>query len=136
LAPDLPLLRADELKTRQVLLNLLTNAVKFTGPGGTITVACSVDRKGLSVTVADTGIGIAPEDLARVLEPFEQADTSFTRRHQGTGLGLPLVKAIMESHGGALTVRSAPDAGTEMTIIFPPDRVVAAREIEALRSAA
>ena len=93
-----------------------------------------IGRGGVFVTVADTGIGIAPEDLRRVLEPFEQADGSFSRRHQGTGLGLPLVKAVMESHGGSLRLESVKGVGTKLTIAFPPERLVA-REPE-LRDAA
>jgi signal transduction histidine kinase len=133
---NLPLLRADELKTKQVLLNLISNAVKFTGPGGVIELSCRVDQRGLSVTIADNGTGIAPEHLDRVLEPFEQADSSLSRQHQGTGLGLPLVKAIMESHGGTLTLQSARGIGTQVTITFPPERLVSVASFEAMRPAA
>jgi signal transduction histidine kinase len=138
LPPELPLLRADELKTKQVLLNLITNAVKFTAPGGSIDVSCSVSARGLAVTVADTGIGIEPEDLDRVLEPFEQVASSMSRQHQGTGLGLPLVKAIMELHGGRLELMSELGVGTQVTVVFPPERVLAECPIEdiAARSAA
>ncbi len=84
LPQDLPLLRGDERKTKQVLLNLVTNAVKFTAPGGTIRIIGRFDdAKGISLTVSDTGIGIAPDDLPRVLEPFEQVDSSFTRSAPG-----------------------------------------------------
>ncbi len=125
LAADLPLLRADERKTKQVLLNLVINAVKFTPSGGHIEIAGRFDPKtGVIVTVSDTGIGIAPGDMARVLEPFEQVVSSFTRSRQGTGLGLPLAKAIMERHGGSLEVNSELDAGTQVRVIFPPHRAV------------
>ena len=125
LPADLPLLCADERKTKQVLINLVINAVKFTPSGGHIEIAGRFDPKtGVIVTVSDTGIGIAPGDLARVLEPFEQVDSSFTRSCQGTGLGLPLVKAIMERHGGSLEVNSKLDAGTQVSVIFPPRRAV------------
>ncbi len=125
LAADLPLLRADERKTKQVLLNLVINAVKFTPSGGHIEIAGRFDPEtGVILTVKDTGIGIAPGDLARVLEPFEQVDSSFTRSRQGTGLGLPLVKAIMERHGGSLAISSEIDAGTRVSVIFPPWRAV------------
>ena len=121
---DLPLLFADERKTMQVLLNLVTNAIKFSSDGGVIAITCRADpMRGLTVAVADTGIGIAPEDLGRVLEAFEQVDNSLSRRHQGTGLGLPLVKAMMELHGGALELKSTPGVGTEATIVFPPSRI-------------
>jgi len=125
LPEDLPALRADERKTRQVLFNLIGNALKFTPPGGTIEISSRFDRgKGLLITVADTGVGIAPADLDRVLQPFEQVDNSLSRRHQGTGLGLPLVKAIIERHGGSLELESEPGLGTRATVVFPCDRVV------------
>jgi signal transduction histidine kinase len=125
LTPDLPLLRADERKTKQVLLNLITNAVKFTPSGGRISVSGRFEReRGLIVTVADTGIGIPSDDLERVLKPFEQVDSSLSRQHQGTGLGLPLVKAIMEIHGGRLELKSELGVGTEVAVTFPPERIV------------
>jgi PAS domain S-box-containing protein len=125
LPADLPLLRADEGKTRQVFFNLVSNAVKFTPVGGRIDISGRFDKEhGLSVTVADTGIGIAPEDLNRVLEPFVQVDSSLSRRHQGTGLGLPAVKGIMELHRGTIELQSAMGVGTKATITFPPDRAV------------
>ncbi|HXP05944.1 MAG TPA: HAMP domain-containing sensor histidine kinase [Stellaceae bacterium] len=121
---DLPLLRADERKTMQMLLNLVTNAIKFSQGGSEIAIICRADpMRGLAITVADSGIGIAPEDLSRVLEAFEQVDNSLSRRHQGTGLGLPLVKAMIELHGGVLELKSTPGIGTEATIVFPPSRV-------------
>ena len=124
LPPDLPRLRGDELKTKQVLLNLLTNSAKFTPSGGTIELSCVVDQRGLALTIADTGIGIASADLERVLEAFEQVDTSFARQHDGTGLGLPLAKAFMELHGGTLEINSTLGVGTQVTITFPPERLV------------
>jgi signal transduction histidine kinase len=127
---DLPLLRADERKTKQVLINLIGNAVKFTPRGGVIEVAGRLDRQaGLAITVADTGIGIAPEDLQRVLEPFGQVDSSLSRLHQGTGLGLPLVKAIMGLHGGTLDLKSEVGVGTTVTVVFPRERMVAVCEL-------
>jgi signal transduction histidine kinase len=134
---DLPPLRGDERKTKQVLLNLVTNAVKFTPAGGSITVSARFDPEdGLGVTVADTGIGIAEADIERVLKPFEQVDSSLSRQHQGTGLGLPLVKAIMELHGGRLELKSELGVGTEVTVTFPPERVLAECPIQDSRDAA
>ncbi|HEV2336705.1 MAG TPA: ATP-binding protein [Stellaceae bacterium] len=128
LPADLPLLRADERRTKQVLLNLVINAVKFTPSGGHIEIAGRFDPEtGVILTVSDTGIGIAPGDLARVLEPFAQVDSSSTRSRQGTGLGLPLVKAIMERHGGSLAISSEIDAGSQISVIFPPWRAVVQR---------
>jgi len=122
---DLPLLRADERKTKQVLLNLVTNAAKFTPPGGHIEIVGEYDDEtGLALTVVDTGIGIAPDDIGRVLEPFVQVDSSLSRQHQGTGLGLPLVKAIIELHGGSLSLSSTVGVGTRVTITFPRERAV------------
>ena len=125
LPPELPRLRADEGKTRQVFFNLVSNAVKFTPAGGRIDISGHFDRdRGLSVTVADTGIGIAPEDLDRVLEPFVQVDSSLSRRHQGTGLGLPAVRGIMQLHGGTIALQSTLGHGTTATITFPPERAI------------
>ena len=122
---DLPRLRADEGKTRQVFFNLVSNAVKFTPAGGRIDISGRFDKQcGLSVTVADTGIGIAAADLTRVLEPFVQVDSSLSRRHQGTGLGLPAVKGIMELHGGTIELQSTLGRGTKAIITFPPERAV------------
>jgi PAS domain S-box-containing protein len=136
LPADLPPLRADERKVRQVFFNLIGNSVKFTPTGGTIRIFGDFDpAAGLRITVADTGIGIAPDDLPRVLEPFMQVDSSFARQHHGTGLGLPSVKAIMELHGGAIELRSTLGEGTEATVGFPLDRVVTAAA-SAERSAA
>jgi signal transduction histidine kinase len=131
LPDDLPPLSGDERKTKQVLLNLITNSVKFTPPGGSIAISAhwQIDR-GLSITVADTGIGIPEGDLERVLKPFEQVDSSLSRQHQGTGLGLPLVKAIMELHSGRLELKSELGVGTQVTVIFPPERVLAQCPIE------
>jgi signal transduction histidine kinase len=121
---DLPLLYADERKTMQMVLNLVANAIKFSSDGGEIAITCRADaERGLSVTVADCGIGIAPEDLGRVVEAFEQVDNSLSRRHPGTGLGLPLVKAMIELHGGVLELTSTLGVGTQATMVFPPERV-------------
>jgi PAS domain S-box-containing protein len=126
LPPDLPLLRADERKARQVFFNLVGNSVKFTPAGGRIEIFGRFDQKsGIAVTVKDTGIGIAPENLHRVLEPFVQVGNSLDRQHTGTGLGLPAAKRIMELHQGTLTLQSTLGIGTEATVTFPPGRAVA-----------
>jgi signal transduction histidine kinase len=128
-AADVPLLRGDERKTMQMVLNLVTNAIKFSPEGGRIGIACRADpREGLSVAVTDTGIGIATDDIGRVLEAFEQVDSSLSRKQQGTGLGLPLVRAMMELHGGTFQLTSELGAGTEAKIVFPPERLVYAAE--------
>jgi PAS domain S-box-containing protein len=137
LPSDLPALRADERKVRQVFFNLIGNSVKFTPAGGQIRISGAFDRtEGVRIAVADTGIGIAPDDLERVFEPFMQVDSSFARQHHGTGLGLPAVKAIMELHGGTIALRSTLGEGTEATVNFPLDRVVAAPAAVRARTAA
>jgi signal transduction histidine kinase len=113
-----------ERKTQQVLFNLLSNAIKFTPPGGHISVFARFDpQSGLSLGVRDTGIGIAAENLDRVFEPFVQVDSQLNRQHQGTGLGLAIVKAVMALHQGAVELKSIKGNGTEVTVIFPPDRL-------------
>jgi signal transduction histidine kinase len=132
-----PLLRADERKIKQVLLNLVTNAIKFTPPGGQIAIIGRFDPpSGLTLTVRDTGIGIASDDLARVLKPFEQVDSTFSRANQGTGLGLPLVKAVMELHGGTLELQSEVGVGTQVSVNFPPARAIRDFATESSRNAA
>jgi signal transduction histidine kinase len=125
LPADLPLLRGDERKTMQMLLNLVTNAIKFSESGGRIEIACRADpATGLTLSVTDSGIGIAPKDLGRVLEAFEQVDSAVNKQHQGTGLGLPLVKAMMELHGGKLELQSTVGVGTTAILSFPAERLV------------
>jgi len=130
LPPDLPLLRGDERKTVQMLVNLVTNAIKFSHEGGRVEISArAVPGQGLEVTVADDGIGIDPTDIPRVLEAFEQVESSLSREHEGTGLGLPLVKAMIDSHGGELRLESALGVGTRATLVFPPQRIVQLAEI-------
>jgi signal transduction histidine kinase len=124
-ARALPLLRADESKVKQMLLNLLSNAVKFTPQRGSIQVrARRHGDGGVEISVTDSGIGIANEDLATVFEPFRQVDSSLSRRFEGTGLGLPLVKKMIELHDGMMTIDSKLGAGTTVTLIFPAERVI------------
>ncbi|WP_296718051.1 ATP-binding protein [Tistrella sp.] len=125
LPPGLPPVLVDERRMKQVLLNLLSNAVKFTEPGGRVTLAAVPGRDGgMDITVTDTGIGIAPEDLPKVLTPFGQIESALSRRFEGTGLGLPLSKAIVELHGGRLLLDSRPGQGTTVTVHLPAARVV------------
>ena len=119
----LPDLRCDRVRLREMLLNLLSNAVKFTPPGGRVEIAAELSD-GLSLVVADTGIGIKPEDIPRVLTPFGQVASVYSRRHQGTGLGLTLTKAMVEQHGGTLSLTSVPEAGTTVRLNFPAGRIV------------
>lgn len=114
---------ADELKLRQIIINLMSNAVKFTPPGGSVTVSATLLADGeIGLAVADTGVGIAPADIPTALEPFRQIDNSMARSHQGTGLGLPLTRKLVELHGGRLTIESALGVGTTVTAVFPRER--------------
>jgi signal transduction histidine kinase len=125
LPEDLPTLRADPRKLKQVVLNLLTNAVKFTPAGGTVTVTAGRDATGgVTFMVADTGIGIDPEDFDKVLAPFGQVDSGLGRKYEGTGLGLPLSRGFTELHGGRLILDSAPGEGTTVTVTLPKERVL------------
>ncbi len=119
-APDLPYVQADEEKMNWVLLQLLDNAVKFTKPAGNIHLTVQKDEANnnlVTVVIADTGIGILPERIKEIFEPFHQLDSSATRRYGGTGLGLALVRQIIEAHGSLIEVQSKIDQGT--TISFP-----------------
>ena len=122
----LPPIRADERKIMQILLNLLSNAVKFTPRGGRVRISAAVDAAGgVTFAVADTGIGIAPHQIEHVLKPFAQVENIMTRTHAGTGLGLPLCKALVEMHGGTLTLASEIGSGTTVTVVLPKERVLA-----------
>ncbi|NIA68808.1 PAS domain S-box protein [Pelagibius litoralis] len=124
-AADLPQLFADERKLKQALLNLLTNAVKFTERDGSITlkVWCRRDT-GYVLQVIDSGIGMAAEDIPKALRQFGQVDSNLNRRYEGTGLGLPLTKALIEMHQGVLNVQSEEGAGTIVTLRLPAHRIV------------
>jgi two-component system cell cycle sensor histidine kinase PleC len=124
-AADVPGLFADRLRVKQILLNLLSNAVKFTPPGGAIRVHVEHGPDGqMLLSVSDTGIGIAPDMVQVALEPFRQIASPFARNAEGTGLGLSLVKALMESHGGELRIDSALNLGTTARLIFPASRLI------------
>ncbi len=123
----LPRLRADRRMFKQILLNLLSNAVKFTPARGHIEVIASAnERVGLTISVRDSGIGIAAEDVSKALEPFGQVESHLSRRHQGTGLGLPLAAAMVEQHGGELTLHTELGRGTTVVGTFPRERAIAA----------
>jgi PAS domain S-box-containing protein len=124
LPEELPPLFVDERKLKQILINLLTNAIKFTPQGGRITVGARFAEDGdLLVEVADTGIGIAPEQIATALAPFGQVDSRLSRRYNGTGLGLPLTRALVELHGGSLALSSELEKGTTVTVRLPASRL-------------
>jgi signal transduction histidine kinase len=136
IASDLPRLLGDERRIKQVVINLLTNAIKFTPRGGQVIVAVRHDPDGVRICVDDTGIGIAPDDLSRVFENFSQIDSTIARKHEGAGLGLPLAKQLTELHGGKLTLESVVSVGTAATVILPSSRVLARNRANPLLAAA
>ncbi len=123
----LPALRADARRVKQILVNLLSNAVKFTPQGGHVKVAVCRVRQGLMVSVSDTGIGMAPDEIPVALSRFGQVDNRLARKFEGTGLGLPLSKRLAELHGGTLTIESEQNVGTTVTVVFPAERLTELR---------
>ena len=120
-----PALRGEEKAMKQILTNLLTNAVKFTPEGGSVTLSAMIDEdKNMILSIIDSGIGIAQEDIAVALTPFGQIESALSRKHQGTGLGLPLTKALVELHGGTLDLQSELGNGTTVKLTFPKERVI------------
>jgi signal transduction histidine kinase len=119
-----PILRADRRMMVQILVNLTSNAVKFTPSGGHVDVAWEVLEDAVAVSVSDSGIGIPPEDVPMLLEPFTQSEGDLTRGYEGTGLGLPLTKHLTELHGGSLEITPAEPSGTVVTVILPASRIV------------
>jgi len=116
---DLPEIVGDARAFKQIMLNLVSNAIKFTERGGAVTVSSWVEGARLVLSVADTGVGISGDDLKRIGAPFFQAGTTYQRRHEGTGLGLSIVKSLAELHGGGMTVASRLGEGTTVTIQLP-----------------
>jgi signal transduction histidine kinase len=121
----IPLLNADERSVRQILLNFLSNAVKFTPEGGQVELSATVDISGgIVLSVKDSGIGMTPTEAKVALSPFGQIDSEIARKHQGTGLGLPICKSLMELHDGRLTIISKPGQGTSLIAHFPVGRTI------------
>ena len=124
LEPEDALLFVDHTKVRQILLNLLSNAVKFTEEGGSVAIDGELDDAGgLMLRVTDTGIGIADAEIAKVLEPFEQIEGHLTRKRAGTGLGLPIARALARAHGGDLRLHSTLGLGTTAELRLPASRL-------------
>ncbi|NMM45286.1 PAS domain S-box protein [Rhodospirillaceae bacterium KN72] len=122
---SLPHIRADERLIKQIVLNLLSNSAKYNVPGGKIIVSAGIDGENrVRFTVADTGVGIAPEDIPKVQEPFGQARSDSMRAHEGTGLGLSLSKKLTELHDGTLTIESTLGKGTAVTVTLPAARTI------------
>jgi signal transduction histidine kinase len=123
LSPEPIVMKADPLRLRQVVDNLLSNAIKFTESGGIVTMSLARLESGdVRIKVSDTGIGIAEEDIPRVFMAFQQVDSHLARRHAGTGLGLPMVKSLIELHGGRVALDSKIGYGTTVTVDLPAER--------------
>ncbi len=123
---EISAVRADRRKLKQILVNLLSNAIKFTPTGGKVTLRIwSNAESGYVFRIIDTGIGMALKDIPKALTPFQQIDGALERKYEGTGLGLPLAKALVEMHGGSLDLQSAVGVGTTVTVRFPAERIVA-----------
>jgi cell cycle sensor histidine kinase DivJ len=116
---ELPQIVADPRAFKQIILNLVSNAIKFTERGGTVTVSAQIERGRLLLRVRDTGVGIAADDLKRIGDPFFQAGKTYQRRYEGTGLGLSIVKSLVTLHGGEMQLDSKLDEGTTVTILLP-----------------
>ncbi len=127
IAPRLPALHADGRAVQQILINLISNALKFTPEGGSVVVTAQCDERGRqSIAVRDTGIGIAEGDIPRALEPFVQLENPMSKRHQGAGLGLPIVRSLARLHHAELEISSAAGRGSTFTVRFPAERTAPA----------
>jgi len=118
---DLPVMNGDPRAFKQIALNLVANAIKFTERGGSVTVSAAVEGSRLMLVVTDTGVGIATEDLARIGDPFFQSDKTYQRKHEGTGLGLSIVKGLVGLHNGEMNVQSTVGEGTTVAVALPLD---------------
>ena len=131
IAADMPAFRGDAVRVKQILINLLTNAVKFTPAGGRVTFNVGLDARGrIALAVEDTGIGIAAEDIPRVLEPFGQVGDVMTRSIAGTGLGLSLVRSLAKLHGGTVEIESRVGRGTRVRVTLPSERILRSEAAE------
>jgi signal transduction histidine kinase len=120
----LPRLRGDNRAMRQVAINLLSNAIKFTPPGGAVMVTAELNTTSLAITVTDTGVGLAPQDIERVFTPYVQVGNPMVRRDDGVGLGLALVRTLVELHDGRVAIESTPGEGTRVILTFPRNRLI------------
>ena len=114
-----PALQGDPVKLKQVFVNLLGNAIKFTPAGGRVTVSGEFDNAWLRIRISDTGVGMRAEEIPLVVQPFYRTTSAYDAKHQGAGLGLPFAKAVVELHGGSLAIESRPGSGTTVTITLP-----------------
>ena len=133
--PELPVVRGDAVKLRQIFTNLISNAIKFTQQGGSIAVeGRRLQDGGVAIFVRDTGVGMSEDEVHVALTPFGQVDGGKTRWREGTGLGLPIAKALVELHGGSLEIRSEKSVGTEVAIILPSAISVTAIDDQSVNS--
>jgi signal transduction histidine kinase len=128
ISPEVLIVIGDSVKLRQVFTNLISNALKFTRSGGSVTIKTARATQGASIQVTDSGVGMSEDEVAIALTPFGQVDATHARWREGTGLGLPIAKAIVQLHGGELSIRSQKDLGTEVTVLLPQRRADAAPE--------
>jgi two-component system, cell cycle sensor histidine kinase PleC len=127
---------ADRRAIKQIIINLLSNAVKFTPDGGKVTVRSRLLGDSIVLTIADTGIGIAPQSLRRLGRPFEQVESQLTKTYQGSGLGLAIARSLTNLHGGSMRLRSKLGTGTVVCVSLPRDARLARDKMEANSSAA
>jgi signal transduction histidine kinase len=127
LESGLPKLCADGKRVNQILINLMSNAIRFTAKGGEVKIAAFRRDGGLAIAVSDSGVGMTSNDIPKALERFGQLDSDANRHHEGAGLGLPLAQHLMELHGGSLRIASEPRVGTTVTVAFPSRRIVRER---------
>jgi CheY-like chemotaxis protein len=120
IAPEADLrIMADQRKLKQVMFNLLSNAIKFTPTGGTVCVSCVKERDSLVITVADSGMGVRKEDIPKLFQPFTQLESVYTKKYEGTGLGLALTRRLVELHGGRIWVKSTFGTGSRFSFTIP-----------------
>jgi PAS domain S-box-containing protein len=135
IADDAPLLLADRTRLIEILLNLLSNAIKFTEPAGTVTLAARRSADGEAVfEVRDTGVGMIGAEIEIALQPFAQVDAGLDRQRDGAGLGLPLVRRLVELHGGSLVIDSRKGSGTTVTVLLPATRVMLGMRLDAVQT--
>jgi two-component system cell cycle sensor histidine kinase PleC len=119
----MPKFLLDPMRFKQALLNVISNAVKFTPHGGHVSLDAALEGGNCVLVIRDTGIGMKAEDIALAMQPFRQVDSALNRRFEGTGLGLPLAKALLELHGARIAIESVPDVGTTVRIYLPLNRL-------------
>ncbi|MEO7054304.1 MAG: ATP-binding protein, partial [Rhizomicrobium sp.] len=126
---DAPTLHGDSKRLQKALMNLVSNAVKFTPKGGEAVLSAGMGPEGLTIEVRDNGMGMMPGEAAKVIDLFSQADNSLSRRHDGVGLGLTYVRRVADHHDARLHISSVPGEGTRICMILPPSRIIQAREV-------